>query len=238
MADVGQNSFDNLTHSGLLKLPSKDDKNVSLQIDVWGGNTSLVVFTGAGGKPWKHPLPAKTRYNLKLLLMKMRAEPRTMRDPIMLNAFVEENGKRQFKEMGQLGIGIDENLQLYIDIAHNELSGRHLFPVKGDSRFDYKNTSLQPKDMLIATIDWIVHVLIEETAMAERLSSFKRAPGGGGGFNRGGGGGGGNRSGGYGGGQGGGGGSYGGGGGGNQGGGQRQQSGGTFSGGGDDDLHV
>lgn len=229
MAEVGQNSFDNLTHSGLIKVASKDDKNVSMQIDVWGGNTSLVVFTGAGGKPWKHPLPAKTRYNIALLLKKMRQEPRPGREPIMLNAFVEENGKRQFKQMGQIGIGIDENLLLFIDIAHNELNGRHLFPFKGDGRFDYSNTTLQPKDTLIAQIDYLIDALINQTSLAERLSSFKRAPGGGGGFNRGGGGGGGNRGGGYGGG-----GNYGGG---NQGGGQRQQSS-TFSSGGDDDLHV
>lgn len=228
MAD-NPNAFENLTQSGLLKVPSKDDKNVSLQIDVWGGNTSIVVFTGAGGKPWKHILPTKIRFVVAQLLRRMKAEPRPCREPIMLNAFVEENGKRQFKQMGQIGIGIDENLGLYIDVAHNELNGRHHFPIKNDGRFDTSNTSLSEKDLLVGLIDWIIHVLTVETVTAERLSSFKRQGGGGGG-NRGGFGGGQNRGG------------YSGGGGGNQyggnngGGGQRQQSGGTF--GGDDDLHI
>jgi hypothetical protein len=234
MAEPGANSFENLSHSGLLKLPSKDNKDVSFQIDVWGGNTSFVVFTGAGGKPWKHAMPPKTRWSIATLLKKMRDNPRPCREPIMLNAFVEEGNKRMFKQMGQIGIGLDDNLQPFIDVAHNDLNGRHLFPIKGDGRFDFTNTSFEPKDSLTSLLDWIIDTLTTQCAAAERLSGFKRT-GGGGNFNRGGGGGGGGqRSGGYGGGNsgGGGGGGYGGG---NSGGGNRGQSS-TFGGG--EDLEV
>lgn len=222
-----QYAFENLTQSGLLRANSKDDKNVSLSIDTFGGNTSFVVFTGAGGKPWKVNLPRKTISNVVILLRKMKADIRPCREPIMLNQFDTET--KRFKQVGQIGIGIDDNLQFQIDVVHNELNGRHTFPIRPDGKFDFSNTSLSEKEGLEAILDWLINILSVETLIAERLSSFKRAPGGMGG-NRGGfgGGGGGNRN--YGGGQ---------GGGGYQ---QRQntQQSNTFGGGvdSDNDLHV
>jgi hypothetical protein len=236
---MADQSYDNLSHSGIIKLPSKDNKDVSFQIDVWGGNTSFVVFTGAGGKPWKQTIPPKMRYLIARLARKLRDDPNTRREPLYLNMYSQENKK--FSQVGCIGFGLDEKLNFYIDIAHNDLNGRHMFVLRnGDGRFDTHETSLSERDLLGATLDWFIDTLTTTVSTAERMTSFKRAPGGGGGGGRGNFGGG-NRGGGggsYGGGSGGGGGNYGGGNGGGGGGGGR--SGGTFSGGPDveNDLHV
>lgn len=233
MADApANNSFENLTQSGIFRINSKDDKNVSLSLDVYMGNTSLVVFTGAGGRPWKLGIPAKVRCNIVVLLKKMQAEPRPLREALFINEFVEENGKRQFKQKGSIGFGIDENLTAFIDVAANDLQGRHMFPIKPDGRFDFSNTSMSEKDTLVAMLQWLIDSFSDTAMFAERLSSFKRTGGGGGNRNFGGGGGG-NR------------GNYGGGGGGgnyNQNNNNNNQQSNTFGGGGgadvQDDLHV
>ena len=192
MADVAPNGFENLTQSGIFRINSKDDKNVSLSLDVYMGNTSLVVFTGSGGKPWKQGLPSKVLANLVILLKKMQNEPRPCREPVFLNEFVEENGKRQFKQKGCIGFGIDENLVPFIDVSANDLVGRHLFPLKPDARFDFSNTSMSEKDSLVGLLEYLIQCFSYTTTIAERISSFKRAPNQGG--NKGGyGGGGGNR---------------------------------------------
>lgn len=228
MADPAPNSFESLTQSGIVKVNSKDDKNVSLSLDVYMGNTSLVVFTGAGGKPWKLGLPSKVQANIVVLLKKMQAEPRPCREPIFINEFVEENGKKQFKQKGCIGIGIDENLTLFIDVAANDLKGRHLFPFKGDGRFDFSNTSMSEKDTLVGMLEFLISSFSTTVIMAERISSFKRTGGAGG--NKGNFGGGNRGSGSYGGGNSGGGNNYG----------ANAQQSSTFGGGPDveNDLHV
>lgn len=230
MADAPNTSFDNLTHSGLLKITSKDNKEVTLQFDVWGGNTSLVIFTPGGGRPWKIPLPRKLQSLIVTLIRKIKANPGTTREPIIIKEFVEENGKKMFKEKGQIGIGVDENLVPYIDVAANDLSGRHQFLFKSDARYDVLQSSLTDKDVLQSLLNVFLTLFETDIPVAERMSSFKRPAGGGrGGYS---GGGGGNR------------GSYNnnnsGGGGGNSynnNNNQSRQQGGTFSGG-DEELHV
>lgn len=177
-------SFENLTHSGLIKLYSKDDKNISFQVDVFGGNVSFVIFTPGGGRPWKLGIPQKVIATLAILLRKMRAEPRPCREAIMVNVFDAE--AKRMKQVGQLGIGLDETLTLQLDISHTELNGRHMFPIKPDSRFDFSNTSLSEKEAVQSVIDSLLTTLTVEVPTAVRLSSFKRAPGGGGGQQRGG----------------------------------------------------
>jgi hypothetical protein len=217
MADAAPTSFENLTQSGLLRVNSKDDKNVSMSIDTYQGNTSIVVFTGAGGKPWKTSLPLRVRLVMIALLRRLQADPTTRREAITLQTFDDGStgGKKGFKAVGQLGFGIDESMMFYIDIAANDLQGRHMFPFKPDAKFDFVNTSLTERDMIGATIEYFITTLNTIVPIAERISSFKRAPGGGG--NRGNfGGGGGQR----------------GGGGGGYGGGQQGGGGGAFGGGG------
>jgi uncharacterized membrane protein YgcG len=209
MAEVAPNSFENLTQSGLVKVTSKDDKNVSLTVDVYMGNTSLVVFTGAGGKPWKIGLPGRVQATLLTLLRKMKNAAQPCREPIMLSVFDDGStgGKKGFKDVGNIGFGIDENLNFYIDITHNDLPGRHMFPFRHDPKFNFSNTTLSEKDMLGASIDVMIAAFETTIPLAERISSFKRTGGGGqrGGFGGGAGGGGGGNRGGYGGGGGGGG---------------------------------
>jgi len=179
-----QYGFENLTQSGLLKTNSKDDKNVTLSIDTFGGNTGMSVWTGSGGRPWKINLPRKTIANIVILLRKMRADPRPQREPIMINMWDAE--AKRMKQIGQIGIGIDEGLVFQIDIAHNDLSGgRHTFPLKPDGRFDFSNTTLTEKESVEGVLDWLINALSIESLVAERLTSFKRPAGG----NRGGGGG-------------------------------------------------
>lgn len=227
MADPAPNGFENLTQSGIIRVNSKDDKNVSLSLDVYMGNTSLVVFTGAGGKPWKLGLPPKVQANIVIMLKKMQAEPRPCREPIFINEFVEEGGKKQFKQKGCIGIGIDENLGLFIDVAANDLNGRHLFPFKGDGRFDFSNTSMSEKDTLVGMLEFLINSFSTTVILAERISSFKRTGGNSGGGSKGNYGGGNRGSN-----------NYGGGSGGNYGGNSQQSS--TFGGSPDveNDLHV
>lgn len=193
MADAA-NSFEMLTQSGIFRINSKDDKNVSLSLDVYMGNTSLVVFTGAGGKPWKLGLPAKVRANIVILLKKMQAEPRPCREPMFINEFVEEDGKKKFKQKGCVGFGIDEALIPFIDVAANDLNGRHMFPLKQDARFDFSNTTMSEKDSLVGLLEFLINCFSETTIIAERISSFKRTGGAGGGGNKGSYGGSGNKS--------------------------------------------
>jgi len=181
------NSFETLTHSGLIKANSKDDKNVSFQVDVYGGIVSLVVFTGAGGRPWKQNIPAKAIANILILLRKMRANPAPCRESIFINEWDPE--AKRFKQVGQIGIGIDETLTFQIDIAHNQLQapgGKFTFPIRPEARFDFTNTSLSEKETLQGVIDSLITTLTLEALVAARLSSFKRVNGGQQGGNKGG----------------------------------------------------
>lgn len=227
-------SFENLTHSGMLKIQSKDDKNVMFDLGVFGGSTSINVFTGAGGKPWRLPISRKVIDTIIVLLEKMRDEPRTRREPIFLNRFEEADGRKGWKQYGCIGLGIDESLNFYIDVSANELPSRFMFPFRRDAKFDLSQTAMTDRDYIKADINHIIDVL-KDTAIAERLTSFKRqntgGGNGGGNWNKGGGnnnwknnnGGGNNYN-------------------RNNGGGNNYQQGGTFGGGGsveiESDLHV
>jgi hypothetical protein len=166
-------SFENLVHNGILKIQSKDDKNVLFDLGVFGGTTSITVFTGPGGKPWKLPLPRKVIDAFIVLLTKMRDNPTTKREAVFLNRFEETDGRKGFKQYGCLGFGIDESLNFYIDISANELPGRYMFPVKRDPRFDMSHTAMTDRDYLIADINSIIHAF-ENTAYAERMTTYKR----------------------------------------------------------------
>jgi hypothetical protein len=99
-----------------------------------------------------------------------------------LNKYEEgDNKKGSFKQYGCIGFGIDESLVLFIDVAANDLQGRHLFLFKNDGRFDFSNTTLAEKDSLIANIEFLIESLQTTTNIAERVSSFKRTSGGSGG---------------------------------------------------------
>lgn len=237
MAEIAPNSFENLTQSGLIKINAKDNKDVSFSIDVYMGNTSMVVFEGGGGKPWKKGLPAKLQAAILVLLRKMQNEPTVRREPIFFNDYDAE--AKKYKQVGCVGIGIDEKMTLFIDVAGDGLRDRYMFPIRTDGRFDFQNTSMTEKDMIASTIQVLITLFEASIPTAERISSFKRTGGGGGG-NRGGGGnyGGGGNKGGYGGG-----GSGGGGGGGNYGGGNNNRQSSpqqTFGGGPDveNELHM
>lgn len=181
------NGFESLTHSGLIKANSKDDKTVSFQVDVYGGIVSFVVFTGVGGRPWKQNIPAKAISNILILLRKMRANPAPCREPIFINDWDPET--KRMKQVGQIGIGIDETLTLQIDIAHNQLQapgGKFTFPIRPEMRFDFSNTSLSEKESLQGVIDSLITTLSLEALVAARLSSFKRINTGQAGGNKGG----------------------------------------------------
>jgi hypothetical protein len=181
------NSFENLTHSGIIKANAKDDKTVSFQIDVYGGSISLVVFTAAGGRPWKQNISTKAISNILILLRKMRANPAPCREAIFINDWDAET--KRMKQVGQLGIGIDDTLTLQIDIAHNNLQapgGRFTFPIRPETRFDFSNTSLSEKEALQGVIDSLITTLSLEALLAARLSSFKRVNTGQAGGNKGG----------------------------------------------------
>ncbi len=176
---MSENKFEELNHSDILSVKSKDDKNVTLTIGVYRGNTSINVFTGAGGRPWKHPLPRKSIPFFVNLLRKMRDDPKPRREPVFLNKYEDgENGRGRMKQCGCIGFGISDDLKVYIDVSSDDLNGRHLFPIRPDSRFDFSNTVLSEKDLVVSTIDSLIELLSSTTETAERLSAFKGAPGG------------------------------------------------------------
>jgi len=189
------NSFENLTQSGLLKVSGKEDRNMSLQLDVWNGSTSFAIFTQGGGKPWKLAIPTQTIAAILILLRKMRANPAPCREAIFVNEYDAEN--KRMKQVGQIGIGIDESLLFQIDFAHNQLQvagGKATFAFKPNSRFDFSHSSLTDKEKLQACIDEVIAALALASPIAARISSFKRQAGQAGGGNRGGFSGGGNRN--------------------------------------------
>jgi hypothetical protein len=210
-------SFSNLTQSGLMKLVSKEDKNISLTINAFGGSTSLSIFTGSGGKPWSLGLKRRAINTIDILLEQMMHDPKPCRQQIMINSWDQE--AKRSKQVGHLAFGIDENLVFQIDLAHEGLNGnRYTFPVKPDFSTDFSNTTLTEKDILKSAIATLREVLMTIAPIAERITSFKRPAGNfGGGGNKGGYNNGGNR---------------GGGGGGNYGGGNNNRQGSTFGGGG------
>ena len=171
--------FENLQHSKLLPANSKDDKAVSFDISVFNGTASINVFTGAGGRPWRLPFPMKDRMSVARLLKRIRAEPKGgMREPVFLNEWVDDNGKNKIKQVGCMGFGIDENLMFYIDLTHDTLNGRHMFPIKLGTRLDFSNTTMTEKDLLISVIDYVIDVIETVVPQREALSSFKRPAGG------------------------------------------------------------
>ena len=188
MSTTPENRFgyDNLTQSGILKFNSKDDKAISLSIGTFGGFTSFAVFVG--GKPWKTNIPRISLYAMIAVLNKMMLEPHPRREAISMFEWEEENGKRRLKECGAIGYGITDNLELYIDVAANNLEGRHMFPIKQNARFGFANTCLTEKDILQANIQFLINNLQYVTETAERMTAFKRPPQSGG-YNKSGGGG-------------------------------------------------
>lgn len=173
MADSA-NSFENLTMSGIFSIPSKEDRQVSLQLGVYMGNTSLTVFQGAGAKPWKIGLPNKVISQVLVLLRKMRQEPRVRREPVFLQKWVDENGKKGYVQEGCVAFGIGEDMLPFVEISHNDLKGKHVFVVKQDPRYDFSNTDLAEKDVLQGLIDYLIEALSINRVTAERLSSFKK----------------------------------------------------------------
>lgn len=191
---AGDQTFENLTQSKLIQAFSKDDKNVKFQVDVWGGNTSFVVFTGGGARPFKFVTPQQTRYAMATVLTKMRDEPSPQRQAIGIRVF--DTDSKKMKDVGVIGFGLDEKLNFVIDIAHNELSGKHQFIIRPNGKFDFLQTNLTERDILKSVLDSFIATITRVADGAERLTSFKQAPGG----NRGSGGGGyggGNNRGGY-----------------------------------------
>lgn len=211
---VDRYGFSNLTQSGLMKINSKDDKTVSLSINAFGGSTSFSIFTSAGGKPWSLTLKRRSVNAIALMLDRMMADPKPGREQIMLNNWDQE--AKRVKQVGHLAFVIDENLVFHIELAHEGLGGnRYVFPIRTDLGFDFSNTSLTEKDILVSAIMTLRETLMDIAPIAERITSFKRPAGNfGGGGNKGGYNNGGNR-----------------GGGNNYGGGNRQGS--TFGGGSD-----
>ena len=188
MSNDNRYSFDNLTQSGLAKLTSKEDKNIALSINCFGGSMSFSVFTGGGGKPFSLTIKRQSIYVIGTLLQQMIADPRPCRQGIPINTWDQE--AKRSKNIGQLAFGIDENLIFQIELSHEQLNGgaRYTFPVKKDFTLDFSNTSLSEKDLLAAAVTYIHEILTTVAPIAERLTSFKRPQGnfGGGGGNRGG----------------------------------------------------
>lgn len=181
MTDGNPRAFENLSHSGLFKIASKDDRNVTLTLDTYMGNTGFAVWTGAGGKPWKINLPRLTIKRMTTLLKTIRANPSIRTEAILLNRWEEgDNKKGSYKQYGRIAFGIDETNLVFIEIAANDLSGKHVFVFKPDGRFDFSSTSLSEKDHIVAVLSYLIDTLDYTSGMSERLSSFPRPPMGGG----------------------------------------------------------
>lgn len=186
--DGSKYAFENLTHSGLFKINSKEDKGVSLSYDIFNGSAGLAVWQGAGGKPHKIPLRAKARAALVLLLKNMRENIGTTSQPITILDYDREAKKTV--NIGTVVVGIDETMTLFIGVGANAINGKFTFPIKGEFSWDFSQATLfNEKNQLQANIDWLISILTLETAVREGLSSFRRqpgGPGGNGGGNRGG----------------------------------------------------
>jgi hypothetical protein len=169
-----RNAFENLTHSALLRINSKDDRELGLTLDVFNGATSFGIWPKGQSKPWKLGLKRQSIENIVILLKKMCSNPVPGREGIQLSKWEEADGRKGMKQYGAIGFGIDENLQFFIDIAANDLPGnRQMFPLRRDATMDFSGTTLSEKELLIGSIMYIVHAL-EATIIAERLTSFKK----------------------------------------------------------------
>lgn len=180
-------AYENLTQSGLFRLTSKDDKQVSLSINAFGGSTAISVFAGGGGKPWSQTMKRRSIRQIVLLLEGMRNDIRPCRETIMINTWDQE--AKRAKQIGHIAFGIDDNLQFMIEVAGDGVggNGKHVFPVRTDLAFDFSNTSLTDKDVVKTAIDTVIEALTVIAPIAERMTSFKKQFGGSqGGGNRGG----------------------------------------------------
>jgi len=191
MADVAPNSYENLTHSRMLTAYAKDNKEASLTVGVYGGNTSFSIFNGTGGRPvWSQNVARATLFQLGALIDLMIANVTQCRFPIVINEWDNEN--RRFNKAAEFALGIDETNHVCIDIASDKISGgqnRFIFQIKPNAKFDFTNTPLNEKSHIVATLTFLKDLFLNRTGQAEVATSFKRQPGGGGGGNRGGGGG-------------------------------------------------
>lgn len=179
-----QYSFENLTQSGLIKANAKDNRDVSLSVNCFGGSTQFSVFTGNGARPVSISLQRQSIHAIVILLKKMRENIRAHKETVFLNTWDPDN--KRMKQVGQIGFGIDENMTFQFEIAHNDLNGRHIFPIKPNSKVDFSNSSLSEKETIESILNWLIQTFEIETVVAERLTSFKRPNTGGGGGNRGG----------------------------------------------------
>lgn len=179
-----RNSFENLTHSGIMRVNSKDDRNISLSLNAFGGSTNFSVFAGGGGKPWSVTLKRRSIANIIILLRNMQNNVQPCREMIMIKQYDPE--AKRSKEIGSIAFGIDENLTFQIEVAGDGLNGRHIFPIRNDLGLDFSNTSMSEKDIVKGAIETLIDALSLSSVVAERLTSQKRQfSGGGGGGNRG-----------------------------------------------------
>lgn len=169
------NSFENLTHNDLFTLYSKDNKDVKMSLGTFMGGTGFSVWTGAGGRPINLRFQSKSWFSIIALLKKMRSELHAQRQPIMLNKFEQgQDGRWSSKQIGYVAFIIDDNASLFIEVSSDELNGKFLFPVKGDSKVDFSQTNMSERDLLAALFDWMIATFEVERMFAERLSSFKK----------------------------------------------------------------
>lgn len=183
--------FDALIHSGIVNYPSKEDRNIKLSLDVYKGNASFTIFTGAGGSPWRQSLPPMCRALMLAALRKIRQQPHVCREPFSFIKSEQIDGKWNRTPLGIIAFGIDDSKTFYIELAFNELNNgqRFTFPVKLPGSIDVSGTSFTEGDILKAVIDSFIDALGEQVNLARRLSTVRQGNGGGGG-NRGGSGGG------------------------------------------------
>jgi len=178
-------TFENLQHGELLRVYSKENKDVSMAIGVFNKACSITVFQGGGSKPARLPIPADTAMMMVAVLQKIKANPQQCDFSFGFKTWNPDN--KQNVPIGQINVGVNEMMQLYFKVASNDLNGSHTFLVRPSAKVDLSQSGLNERDILGAMTDTVADVLTTARVLAERLTSFKRPQGGGGGFNRGGG---------------------------------------------------
>lgn len=188
MSDTSSNyDFSNLTQSGILRFYSKEDRNISMSFGSFNGSSSFTIFTGSGGKNWKRSIPPIARRALVSLLRVMSKKGSNQRQVVKFTEYDAE--AKKVRDVGHIAFIVDDGMNILIEVGGEGLPQKFTFPVKPNARLDFSETDLTERDMFESIFAFLIDTFTISTAVAERLSSFKRPAGGSyGNNNRGGGG--------------------------------------------------
>lgn len=167
-----------LEHNRLWAENEASNKKIRAEVAVFRGTMSFSVFdTEKGGGPiFKIGLTSKFAALSKNLLNQMKNDAPGTKYTAQITEW--DPAAKQVKQVGSITYGIDEKDTPFVGIQCG--AGAFKFPMRTDLKFDISASNIPKKVIKDSLLDSLIEALTNAGVIAQRLSSFKRAPNGGG----------------------------------------------------------